>query len=554
MGCFSNQVKNKISILFSVFCVFFFVEINAQNKPNKLHNRKTLIDQYYTARNLSQQKEYAEKLIELSKKFTDSLGIAIGYNLLGTISEYPEAIKYLDSAITIYNFHPNNYQPASCLYSRGRIHYKNNRFGLALDDFISSSTYTKQNNDLRNSNQYFIAMLKNRIGDYDESKSIFLKILSKDSISTEAQLYSLFGVSDVFIKKKQLDSARIYNRRGLEFSKQKENRDWIDYFLLHEAYIKYHQKDYQRARLDLFEKVNFLKRKEDDVNLAQTYYYLGDIARKSNDSVAGLRFYSSVDSIFKTKQVVFTEIRKMYLELIEDFNQKEFATIHLYYAKQLNKLDSILNTHNVLILKNIHKKYDLPLKIAEKDRKLLDVDSKIENKNLAIAIISLLGIVTLIFFVFISIKNKKLKNRLVELVEKPKIELRSEKVLPQKMDLAPEVVNNIISGLADFENSKGYLQSNINSQKLAKILQTNTKYLSLVLNHEKGITYNYYINTLRINYCLHLLKEDLKYRNYTISAIAEECGYKTAESFSNSFKKITKVKPSLYIKELRALK
>lgn len=477
MVYFNIKIRYPLKLSLSVFCIIYSLEVDSQTKTNESNNRESLIDQYYAAPNQFEQKKYAEKLIDFSKKSRDSVGIAVGYNLLSNISEYQDAIRYLDSAITIYKSKPDNYQPASAFFSRGKIHYKNHRFNLGLDDFISSNFYSEQNKELKNSNQYFIAMLKNRIGDYNESKTIFLSILAKDDISTEAQLYSLFGVSDVFIKKKNLDSAIIYNKRGLELAKQNKQDDWTEYFLLHDAYIKYHQKDYRRARLDLFEKANFLKRKNDDVNLAQTYYYLGDIARKSNDSIAGLRFYSSVDSIFKTKQVVFTEIRKMYLELIKDFDQKEYAPIHLYYAKQLNKLDSILNTHNVLILKNIHKKYDLPSKIAEKDVQLLKVDSKIQRKNLAITITSLLGCIALICFLFIYFKNKKLKKRLVKLVESPKIELSLEKTLTQKTDLAPEVINKIIVGLDKFESSKDYVQNDLNSRKLAKILQTNTKYL-----------------------------------------------------------------------------
>ena len=39
-------------------------------------------------------------------------------------------------------------------------------------------------------------------------------------------------------------------------------------------------------------------------------------------------------------------------------------------------------------------------------------------------------------------------------------------------------------------------------------------------------------------------------RKYTIKAIAAECGYKNAESFSKAFYKINGIYPSYYIKKI----
>ena len=61
------------------------------------------------------------------------------------------------------------------------------------------------------------------------------------------------------------------------------------------------------------------------------------------------------------------------------------------------------------------------------------------------------------------------------------------------------------------------------------------------------------IYLLRIDYVLKELKENKKLRSYTIQAIAEEIGFKKAESFSKAFKKRTGLNPSFYIKQIKKL-
>ena len=55
---------------------------------------------------------------------------------------------------------------------------------------------------------------------------------------------------------------------------------------------------------------------------------------------------------------------------------------------------------------------------------------------------------------------------------------------------------------------------------------------------------------MRINHTLDILQSDATIQKYTIKAIANEVGFKNAESFSNAFYKKTGLKPSYYIKEL----
>lgn len=85
---------------------------------------------------------------------------------------------------------------------------------------------------------------------------------------------------------------------------------------------------------------------------------------------------------------------------------------------------------------------------------------------------------------------------------------------------------------------------------LAGELNTNTKYLSYVINQHKSADFKTYINRLRINYIVDKLINDEKYRQYKISILADECGFSSHSKFAAVFKAVTDYSPSAYIKYL----
>lgn len=113
-----------------------------------------------------------------------------------------------------------------------------------------------------------------------------------------------------------------------------------------------------------------------------------------------------------------------------------------------------------------------------------------------------------------------------------------------------EVVMDILLQLESFETSNDYLKPDIKLNSLATSFNTNTKYLSKVINTTRKKSFSQYINSLRIAYLIEKLKQDKRYTNYTVKAIATEIGFKTANAFSKAFFKETGLQPSVYIKNL----
>ncbi|KMQ69522.1 hypothetical protein ACM39_00175 [Chryseobacterium sp. FH2] len=115
--------------------------------------------------------------------------------------------------------------------------------------------------------------------------------------------------------------------------------------------------------------------------------------------------------------------------------------------------------------------------------------------------------------------------------------------------ISKDVVSKILSDLETFENENTYLSKGITLANLSKKLNTNTAYLSEVINIYKGKNFATYLNDLRIDYAIHRFSDDKKFRYYKLSVIAEELGYNNEQAFSTAFKKRTGSSLSVYLKE-----
>lgn len=127
----------------------------------------------------------------------------------------------------------------------------------------------------------------------------------------------------------------------------------------------------------------------------------------------------------------------------------------------------------------------------------------------------------------------------------------SEKKPDAKKNIIPkETEQLILNKLKRFENSKRFNSKDISLSVLAGQFDTNTKYLSEIINSNYNMNFNTYINKLRINYIVEKLKTDPNFMNYKISYLAENCGFSSHSSFATIFKSITGISPVKFIELL----
>jgi AraC-like DNA-binding protein len=98
-----------------------------------------------------------------------------------------------------------------------------------------------------------------------------------------------------------------------------------------------------------------------------------------------------------------------------------------------------------------------------------------------------------------------------------------------------------------FIEQQPFLKTDYSLDQLVSDIQIPRYILSTFINREYGMGFREYINRYRVNYLLQNIDRP-NWKNLTLEAIAEECGFKSRITFIKNFKQITGSTPSDYFK------
>lgn len=283
--------------------------------------------------------------------------------------------------------------------------------------------------------------------------------------------------------------------------------------------------------------------------MSEVYMELGDMttAKRWLDSAEGVADRTHYQQL---KLVVYETVKK-YARTIADMEQLSQAQKMQDTARSIITVrrDSFLNR----TFSDLEQNY---LKEAE--------EGSYKNILILVAMIIITGIV-----IFVVITKRQQKARFRELLaginerEEPK-----QKQAPTEMSVAEnipvayeepsketsaipeETMQKIMDSLQEFEKGVLFNNRNISLAYLAGHINTNTKYLSRVINLHKQKDFNGYINELRVNYIMERLRNEPVWRKYKISTLAEEAGFSSHSKFAAVFKSLTGISPSLFIQYL----
>lgn len=115
-----------------------------------------------------------------------------------------------------------------------------------------------------------------------------------------------------------------------------------------------------------------------------------------------------------------------------------------------------------------------------------------------------------------------------------------------RADLADELYKKIVDIVIV---KKKYRDSNFSSKDLAKLLQTNTRYLSAVVNSRFGMNYSCLLNEYRIKDALRMLG-DKKNAEKNVEEISTMVGFANRQSFYAAFYRIMGETPNGYRKRI----
>jgi len=290
-----------------------------------------------------------------------------------------------------------------------------------------------------------------------------------------------------------------------------------------------------------------------NLNLCQAKSY-----EALNRTSAAIDSYKKIDSILQNSNYKIPEIRAIYRSIVNYYKLIGDKNQQLMYVNKLLRSDSIWDIYYKYGSNKLIKDYDMPIFLSKKEIQIDNLEPKQSSLNKRIIV--LIAIICICAFFLIRFyssqkKNQELFRELVQIknipaLKKDKREKLTTNFSSDSIDVPKKVINKVLANLKNFEEKRGFLKININVSDVANFTNTNQKYLSKIINIYKQKRFSNYINDLRIDFIIEKLKNDDKYRRFTIKALAGECGFNTAEAFSKYFYKKTGIYPSYFIKQL----
>lgn len=111
-----------------------------------------------------------------------------------------------------------------------------------------------------------------------------------------------------------------------------------------------------------------------------------------------------------------------------------------------------------------------------------------------------------------------------------------------------EYTEDVVEFIAFFEESKPYLETQLNLQKLSHLSGFSRNHISEMLNNYIGKSFYDFINEYRVEEFIRLVDQGL-YEKHTLSHLYESAGFNSKATFNRFFKKKTGLTPTNYIQK-----
>lgn len=496
--------------------------------------------------------------LEKAKKEQNIIEIAEGYKYK-SLSTYPDSLSliYADSIITLTKNINDIKFPASAYTIKGNVFFELGDYKKSLDQYLIAIDLAKKNNNQIQfiTLKFNIGLLKNNLGERKEAQKIFKSYLDQiekeNGNSPENYIKGLYAIADSYTYSKESNTADVYIKKGIYYALKSNNNYLYSYFILTSGINNYFKKDFTNA-IDSLRKAKTLLKLNDfeQTRIATSDYYIGKSLYELNRKGESLIYFSKVDSLLHITKDVTPELIDSYNYLIEDSKITKNLKSQVRYINSLIQFDSILDSNYKYLKNNLTKKYDTPELILEKEKlisKLNKNEKTLNNRVLILIIILIISILILYYFIRKNILNRKKYDLLMQEIKSTQ---KNKTIEISDIGISKHVINDILTKLESFEASDKFVSKFYTLNLLSKELNTNSSYLSKVINVTRKTNFTQYLNDLKIDFTVKKLSSDKRFRSYTIKAISEESGFNNAQSFSVAFHKKTGIYPSYFIKKL----
>ena len=512
-----------------------------------------LEDEAYEKGDLQRLRNLTEVHINKAKNESNVLELASGY-YYRTIIEEPElAIAYSDSIILVTAQSDHLEYPTFGYILKAIIYYDKGDYQLSLQNYITAYNLAVEKNNLNDqlTCSMAIAAIRNLNGQPHAAADIYtrsLKVLKKEK-DFENTYYNdymilMYNLALAHLRLSQLDSSRQYYKAGID--KALSNNDKMEYrdFVLVGAQLDYYEGDYQIARDTLLKYVFQLEGKSKAIKL----YYLAKIAQYSGNNKQAITYFQQIDSIVGASREPFDNIKEVYQQLVMYYSLEENQKREIDAIEKLIFFDSLMTSEQKGIIEQATVAYDIPYLKRQKSK----AEEQLKAKGIWIFVLGSMAGLAILIGVYLYIKAQKTRTKVKELLagsKRPKPP--SPKVEEYPTSVPKEIRDDILMKLEAFEKSDHYLSKELDMAQLAQEMDTNTSYLSTVINHYKEMSFPNYLKDLKITTAIDRLSSEPELLKYNYQGLADTFGFKTGESFSRAFYSKTGVYPSKVLKELK---
>ncbi|WP_046745328.1 helix-turn-helix domain-containing protein [Kordia zhangzhouensis] len=375
------------------------------------------------------------------------------------------------------------------------------------------------------------------------------KLIEKDSVDYVEDYinYHMF-LAKAYQAEKRSDSAMLYIDRGIVIANHFKDIEGKAYLFELKGKTQIAQGLYAKSYESLQKAQTIFKDFNNDKQVSKIMYLIADYHFKNDEPTEAIKTLDSLETRYNQQQMLLTDFYEALVLKADVYKSiKEFEKESFFRQRAKDFNDSLLASNHEDIVLQTAAQYEIE-KIKNKYAALHEKDTNRLYLFLGFAVVAF-GVFAFILYRQFSKKKMTISEKVIEQVATEEIAKPQKEI--QHTIKSDKTVDELLQKLANLEAQEFYLNPKYNLYATAKKIDTNTTYLSSILNSHKKMTFTEYLNNLRIQYTLDRLEKDKKFRMYTIKAIAKEVGYKSHGSFSRAFKAKTGENPSTYLKKIR---
>ncbi|MFV8324276.1 AraC family transcriptional regulator [Flavobacterium sp. ZS1P14] len=498
---------------------------------------------------------YLQSFLSKAKSEKNSQEIVNGYK--NYLRRSPENLKlvYADSMIYTAKKSMDNALIGSAYLSKGIVYYAQKKHNYALDNYLIANNFISKTNDkyLIYKTKYNIAHIKYYLGFYDEAISLFGECIGYfKNDDSRGYLNSLHSLGLCYNRMGNYGLCTDINEIGIAEGRRLNNDEMQEYFNYSEGVNQYFRGNYTIAIKKITYSLPTILKNKDFANEAVGYFYIGKSYWDLKNPQMAIAYFKKVNAIFNYKGYIRPDLRENYELLISFFKSKNNPNLQLYYIGKLLKADSILHYKYQYLSSKIHKEYDTKELLTQK-KKIEEILDKRKYNDFIFTSVIVFLFLSVLFLIYRHIRNKRVyKQRFDELMKKSEatIKVESKNIANGIEDINQDTVAAVLKQLEKFEKDKKFLEKDLTLTKLAVTFDSNTRYISKIISHYRDKKFVDYLNDLKVDYLIVLLKEDKLMRNYTNKALAEEVGFSSTQRFATAFFSRAKMPTSYFIEEL----